>query len=50
MKEVKLIKMQNDLKLTQKALAVALYRIEKIEEQLKPKEDATIKTKEVRDE
>ena len=31
MKEVKLIKMQNDLKLTQKALAVALYRIEKIE-------------------
>jgi hypothetical protein len=34
MKEVKLIKMQNDLKLTQKALAVALYRIEKIEEKI----------------
>lgn len=49
MKEVKLIKMQNDLKLTQKALAVALYKIDKLEQQLKPKEDATIKTKEVRD-
>jgi hypothetical protein len=34
MKEVKLIKMQNDLKLTQKALAVALYKIEKIEEKI----------------
>jgi hypothetical protein len=49
MKEVKLIKMQNDLKLTQQALAVALYKIDKLEQQLKPKEDATIKTKEVRD-
>lgn len=49
MKEIKLIKMQNDLKLTQQALVVALNRIEKIEQQLKPKEDATIKTKEVRD-
>jgi hypothetical protein len=49
MKEIKLIKMQNDLKLTQQALVVALNRIEKIEQQLKPKENATIKTKEVRD-
>lgn len=49
MKEIKLIKMQNDLKLTQQALVVALNRIEKIEQQLKPKENAAIKTKEVRD-
>jgi len=49
MKESKLIKMQYDLKLVQQALAVALYKIDKLEQQLKPKEDATIKTKEVRD-
>tara|TARA_R110002153_G_scaffold13114_7_gene49006 strand:+ start:759 stop:932 length:174 start_codon:yes stop_codon:yes gene_type:complete len=49
MKESILIKMKYDLKLTQEALMVALHRIEKLEQQLKPKEDATIKTKEVRD-
>ena len=49
MKESILIKMKYDLKLTQEALMVALHRIEKLEQKLKPKEDATIKTKEVRD-
>ena len=34
MKESTLIMMQNDLKLTQKALAVALYKIEKLEEKI----------------
>lgn len=38
MKEIKLIKMLNDLKLTQEALAVALYRIEQLEKKVFPKE------------
>jgi hypothetical protein len=49
MKEQTLMKMKYDLELTQKAVVVALNRIEKLEQQLKPKEDATIKTEEVRD-
>ena len=49
MKESTLVKMQYDLRLVQQALTVALYKIDKLEQQLKPKEDATIKTKEVRD-
>ena len=39
MKEVKLIKMQNDLKLTQQALVVALNRLEKLEEKVFPKDE-----------
>jgi len=50
MKESILIKMRRDLTLAMNGVALALKKIEKIEEQLKPKEDATIKTKEVRDE
>jgi len=34
MKEVKLIKMQHDLKLTQQALVVALDKIEKLEKKV----------------
>jgi len=34
MKEVKLIKMQHDIKLTQQALVVALNRLEKLEEKV----------------
>jgi hypothetical protein len=49
MKEQTLMKMKYDLELTQKAVVVALNKIEKLEQQLKPKEDATIKTEEVRD-
>jgi hypothetical protein len=49
MKERTLLKMKYDLELTQKAVVVALNRIEQLEKQLKPKEDATIDTKEVRD-
>lgn len=50
MKESILIKMRRDLTLAMNGVALALKKIEKIEEQLKPKKDATIKTKEVRDE
>ena len=39
MKEVKLIKMQHDLKLTQQALVVALRRLEKLEEKVFPKDE-----------
>ena len=39
MKEVKLIKMQHDIKLTQQALVVALNKIEKLEEKVFPKEE-----------
>jgi hypothetical protein len=49
MKEQTLMKMKYDLELTQKAVVVALNKIKKLEQQLKPKEDATIKTEEVRD-
>lgn len=49
MKESVLIKMKRDLDLTQKGLVVALHKIEQLEQQLKPKEDATNETKEVRD-
>jgi hypothetical protein len=49
MKEQTLMKMKYDLELTQKAVVVALNKIEKLEQQLKPKEDATINTEEVRD-
>ena len=48
MKESILIKMRRDLTLTMNGVALALKKIEKIEEQLKPKEDATTETKEVR--
>lgn len=48
MKESTLLKMKNDLRLTQQALVVALNKIEQLEQQLKPKEDATNETKEVR--
>jgi len=43
MKESELLKMKRDLKLTQQALVVALEKIKRLE-------DATFKTKEVRDE
>ena len=49
MKEQTLMKMKYDLELTQKAVVVVLNKIEKLEQQLKPKEDATINTEEVRD-
>ena len=49
MKEQTLMKMKYDLELTQKAVVVALNKIEKLQQQLKPKEDATINTEEVRD-
>ena len=39
MKESTLIKMQNDLKLVQQALVVALNKIEKLEEKVLPKEE-----------
>ena len=39
MKEVKLIKMQHDLKLTQQALVVALNRLEQLEKKVFPKEE-----------
>ena len=39
MKESTLVKMQQDLKLTQQALVVALNRIEKLEEKILPKEE-----------
>jgi len=39
MKEVKLIKMQHDIKLTQQALVVALNKIEKLEEKVFPKDE-----------
>ena len=39
MKEVKLIKMQHDLKLTQQALVVVLNRLEKLEKKVFPKEE-----------
>ena len=39
MKESKLIKMQNDLKIAQQALVVALNRIEKLEQKVFAKED-----------
>ena len=39
MKEAKLIKMQQDLKLTQQALVVALNKIEKLEKKVFPKEE-----------
>ena len=42
MKESELFKMKNDIKLTQQAVVVALEKIKKLE-------DATFKTKEVRD-
>ncbi len=42
MKESKLLKMKYDLKITQQALVVALEKIKRLE-------DATLKTKEVRD-
>mgnify|MGYP005715594275 CR=1 FL=1 len=39
MKESKLIKMQNDLKIAQQALVVALDKIEKLEQKVFAKED-----------
>ena len=39
MKEANLIKMQQDLKLTQQALVVALNKIEKLEKKVFPKEE-----------
>jgi len=39
MKESTLIKMQQDLKLTQQAVVVALYRIEKLESKFPPELD-----------
>jgi|TARA_E500000318_G_scaffold62683_1_gene58001 hypothetical protein len=39
MKESKLIKMQNDLKIAQQALVVALDKIEKLEKKVFKKED-----------
>jgi len=39
MKEIKLIKMQHDIKLAQKALVVALHRLDKIEKKVFPKEE-----------
>ena len=39
MKEVKLIKMQHDLKLTQQALVVALNRLEQLEKKVFPKDE-----------
>ena len=39
MKESTLVKMQYDLKLAQKALVVALNRLEKVEKKVFPKEE-----------
>ena len=39
MKESTLIKMQQDLKLTQQALVVALHRIDKLESNIEPELD-----------
>lgn len=48
MKESILIKMRRDLTLAMNGVALALKKIENLEQQLKPKEDATTETKEVR--
>ena len=39
MKEARLFKMEHDLKIAQKALVVALHRLDKIEKKVFPKEE-----------